>query len=210
MENQFSIPGLFYKYRSLENLERFLSIIIDRKLYGALYSEMNDPMEGYYKYDPKIDKGLMENIVNGKKKTYICSLSRSGNIGLMWTHYANENKGCCLEVEVTSKTWREVEVKYSEQMLEIDKNTSVEDVLKTKARMWSYEQETRFLSPEADGTKKNRPQLTVQIKRILIGCNVDRSKMSHLKKIINALDEKIEIVRMRKSDLDYGYNVSIR
>lgn len=47
MENNFSIPGLFYKYRSLENLERFLSIIIDRKLYGALYSEMNDPMEGY-------------------------------------------------------------------------------------------------------------------------------------------------------------------
>ena len=42
MENNFSIPGLFYKYRSLENLERFLSIIIDRKLYGALYSEMND------------------------------------------------------------------------------------------------------------------------------------------------------------------------
>ena len=80
MENNFSIPGLFYKYRSLENLERFLSIIIDRKLYGALYSEMNDPMEGYYKYDPKIEKELIKNIVNGKKKTYICSLSRSGNM----------------------------------------------------------------------------------------------------------------------------------
>ena len=64
MENNFSIPGLFYKYRSLENLERFLSIIIDRKLYGALYSEMNDPMEGYYKYDPKIEKELLM----GKRK----------------------------------------------------------------------------------------------------------------------------------------------
>lgn len=205
MENNFSIPGLFYKYRSLENLERFLSIIIDRKLYGALYSEMNDPMEGYYKYDPKIEKGLMENIVNGKKKTYICSLSRSGNIGLMWTHYANENKGCCLEVEVTSKTWKEVEVVYSEKMPEIGKNTSVEEVLKTKAKMWSYEQETRFLSPEVEGTIKKRPQLTVRIKRILIGCNVDRTKKSYLEKIIKALDSDIEIVKMHKDNLDYGY-----
>ena len=105
MENKFSIPGLFYKYRSLENLERFLSIIIDRKLYGALYSEMNDPMEGYYKYDPRVEKGLMENIVNGKK----------------------------------------------------------------------------------------------------IGCNVDRTKKSYLEKIIKALDSDIEIVKMHKDNLDYGY-----
>lgn len=108
-------------------------------------------------------------------------------------------------IEVTSKTWREVEVRYSEQMLEIDKNTSVEDVLKTKARMWSYEQETRFLSPEIDGTIKKRPQLTVRIKRILIGCNVDRAKKSYLEKIIKALDSDIEIVKMHKDNLDYGY-----
>lgn len=45
-----------YKYCSLENLERFLSIIIDKKLHGALYNELNDPMEGYYQYNPSIDK----------------------------------------------------------------------------------------------------------------------------------------------------------
>lgn len=42
------MPELLYKYRSLENLERFLDIIIDRKLYGALYNEMNDPMEALF------------------------------------------------------------------------------------------------------------------------------------------------------------------
>ena len=41
---------LLYKYRSLENIERFLDIIIEKKLYGALYKEMNDPMEGYFQY----------------------------------------------------------------------------------------------------------------------------------------------------------------
>ena len=91
-------------------------------------------------------------------------------------------------------------------MPEIGKDTSVEEVLKTKAKMWSYEQETRFLSPEIDGTiKKKRPQLTVRIKRILIGCNVDRTKKSYLEKIIKALDSDIEIVKMHKDNLDYGY-----
>lgn len=94
---------------------------------------------------------------------------------------------------------------YSEKMPEIGKNTSVEEVLKTKAKMWSYEQETRFLSPEVEGTIKKRPQLTVRIKRILIGCNVDRTKKSYLEKIIKALDSDIEIVKMHKDYLDYGY-----
>lgn len=48
------MPELLYKYRSLENLERFLDIIIDKKLCGALYNEKNDPMEGYFQYDSYI------------------------------------------------------------------------------------------------------------------------------------------------------------
>ena len=69
---------------------------------------MNDPMEGYYQYDSTIDKLLIHSIFEGKQKRYICSLSKRGNIGLMWTHYCDENKGCCLEVEVTSKTWNKI------------------------------------------------------------------------------------------------------
>lgn len=200
----FRRGGYFYKYRSLDNLERFLSIIIDRRLYGALYNEMNDPMEGYYKYDPSINKGLLQNIVNGKMKTYICSLSRCGNIGLMWTHYADENKGCCLEVEVTSKTWHEVPVEYSTSMPEITPATTAEDILKVKAKMWEYEEETRFLSPEIE-KDKHKPQLAIRINRILIGCNVDRTKFNHLSKVIKSLNKKIEIVKMHKDWLNYGY-----
>ena len=200
----FSRPNCYYKYRSLENLERFLSIIIDHKLYGALYSEMNDPMEGYYQYNPTFDHTIIDNIVSGKQKTYICALSRSGNIGLMWTHYADENRGCCLEVEVTSKTWRKIDVDYSEYMPELTLRTTVDDILRVKAKMWEYEQEIRYLSPNTP-KGKDRPQLTVKMKRILVGCNVDRTRYTHLCKIIKALDKDIEVYKMKKSDLDYGF-----
>ena len=62
-----------------------------------------------------------------------------------------------------------------------------------------------FLSPEIDKGKK-RPQLSVRINRVFIGCNVDRSQMAYLTKIIDALDSNIEIVKMHKKDLYYGYN----
>lgn len=203
MENlQFNRSGMFYKYRSLDNLDRFLSIIIDKKLYGALYSEMNDPMEGHFTCS---GNGLFkEKIVEAKNMTYICSLSSSGNIGLMWTHYANENRGCCIEVEVTSKTWKEVEVRYSREMPEVKHSSCVKDILGVKSEAWSYEQEIRFLSPETQ-KGKTRPRLTVRVNRIFLGFNVNRSLRSHLHKIINALDPKIEVVDMQKEWLDYGY-----
>lgn len=77
------MPELLYKYRSLENLGRFLNIIIDKKLYGALYNEMNDPMEGFFQYDSNVNRAIVSNILNGKGKRYICSLSKKSNIGLM-------------------------------------------------------------------------------------------------------------------------------
>ena len=201
----FKREGLFYKYRSLKDLERFLSIIIDKKLYGALYSEMNDPMEGYYQYDPTIDKRLIQGIFEGKQKRYICSLSKRGNIGLMWTHYCDENKGCCLEMEVTSKTWDKIEVSYEDQMPKLSPGMTAIDILKVKAKMWKYEEEVRYISSEVPKGKR-RPQLAVKIHRIFIGCNVDSSKKAHLKKIINALDKNIEVIMMHKTDLDYGFN----
>ena len=198
----FKRPGMFYKYRSLDDLERFLSIIIDKKLYGALYSEMNDPMEGYFTYS---GNGLFkEKIVEAKNMTYICSLSSSGNIGLMWTHYANENRGCCIEVEVTSESWKEVKVSYSPKIPEVTYSSSVEDILGVKSKLWSYEQEIRFLSPEIQ-KRKPHPWLKVRVRRIFLGFNVNRSLRSHLHKIINALDPKIEVVDMQKEWLDYGY-----
>lgn len=162
------MPELLYKYRSLENLERFLDIIIDKKLYGALYNEMNDPMEGYFQYDPKVDKRTASYILNGKGKRYICSLSRKPNIGLMWTHYAAENMGCCLEVEVTSKSWERLDIDYSEQIPVLTDNMTVQDVLKVKAKMWEYEQEVRYLSRQYS-PRANRPKLSVRINKIIFG-----------------------------------------
>mgnify|MGYP002677164788 FL=1 len=208
MKNSISIePELLYKYRSLENLERFLDIVIDNKLYGALYKEMNDPMEGYFQYSSDVDKSVLTGIWEGKNKRYICSLSKKSNIGLMWTHYANENKGCCIEVEVTSKTWERLDVEYKKTITNLSENTTIEDILKVKASMWEYEQEVRYLSPVIANKKKSNPQLTVRIHRIIFCYKVKIKKYNRFKRIISALNPNIKVERMDVKNLDYGYRM---
>ena len=41
----------YYKYRTLDDLERILDIIVNKRLYGAVYKELNDPMEGKFNKD---------------------------------------------------------------------------------------------------------------------------------------------------------------
>lgn len=36
------------KYRSLDDFEYFVDIIVNQKLYVAEYTTLNDPMEGHY------------------------------------------------------------------------------------------------------------------------------------------------------------------
>ena len=85
---------IFYKYRSLENLDRFLDIIVNNRLYGAVYNTLNDPMEGKFNKQG-LEKSDFEEIYGTLKTTRICSLLKKQdnqefpNNFLMWPHYAD-------------------------------------------------------------------------------------------------------------------------
>ena len=122
----------------------------------------------------------------------------------MWTHYAAENQGCCLEVEVTSKSWERLDIDYSEKIPILNDNMTVKDVLKVKAKMWEYEQEVRYLSKQYS-PKANRPKLSVRINKVIFGYKVKNNQYNHLKKLVLALNPKIKIEKMKKEELDYGF-----
>ena len=187
---------VLYKYRGLSNLKRFLEIILNKKLYGALYTELNDPMEGNY----KIPHEIIEDLKDQKQKTYICSLSKKNDIGIMWTHYAEEHKGCCIEIEVTAKSWERIEVKYQSSSFKIADTSSLSDILKIKSIQWNYEEEVRYIK-----TAKDREALSIKIKRIFLGYKLKASEFNFYKKLIQTLDPSIEVVKMKKESLDFGY-----
>ena len=95
-------PMHFYKYRSLSNIRYFLDILIFKRLYLASYSELNDPMEGAFRIQNGVDVSWLSLLRSEKNNIHICSLSKTYNSILMWSHYADSHKGCCIELEVTS------------------------------------------------------------------------------------------------------------
>ena len=98
-----------YKYKSLDHFEFFMDLLIKKRLYGATFSELNDPMEGFF-ISENFSETEWEAMREAKKKVRICSLSKTYDNALMWAHYADEHKGCCIEVEIPDSTWKCLEV----------------------------------------------------------------------------------------------------
>lgn len=194
---------ILYKYRSLSNLKRLVEIVLDSKLYASRYKNLNDPMEGYYSYSK--DVAPYKRAINKlKQDSLICSLSKSNLIGMMWIMYADEGKGCCLEVEVGGNTtWKRVEVEYETDIPKITDSADIkiEEIFKYKSDVWSYEEEVRYIK-ESPRTYK----LPVKINKIYLGYAFKPSSKEYTfyKNLFETkLGIKVEIID--RTSINFGY-----
>lgn len=192
-----------YKFRSLQNLRRFLDILVRKRLYMAHCNEMNDPMEGVFLLDPS-KKHLLKDIWSNKYKKLICCFSTDYRHTLLWSHYADSHRGCCLEVDVTSKLSPYI-VHYSQTIPETDK---CEEILAHKSNYWEYENEVRFFKDELTAKgKKSHPYISIKIKKVLLGCKMSRTDVNFYTALIQSiLGDKIEVKQIKRVELDTGLN----
>ena len=192
---------ILYKYRNLANLKRLLEIIIDKRLYAPRYKELNDPMEGYITYTKEVSP-YRKQINTLKDEALICSFSKSNLIGMMWIMYADEGKGCCLELEIEENTWEYIEVDYEQQIPKIDDSNKVkmETLFGYKSSIWEYEQEARYIK-----RSKKRLKLPVHVKKIYLGYafNASSNEYKFYKKLFGKLGVDVEIIN--KNKIDFGY-----
>jgi hypothetical protein len=134
---------------------------LERCLYYSTEPEniSREDREGYH---CKLLVNEVEKLIHLKmKKRGVLSLAGSWQSCLMWSHYADEHNGICLEYDMTEAiTFDSKSVEYNS-----DRNLLVSDVISwifnhtpfshaiveskyffTKAQPWEYEQETRFLA----------------------------------------------------------------
>lgn len=193
----------FYKYRSLSNLRRFLDILINKRLYASKYLNLNDPMEGAFSFDKSVSQSTIAKLRDDRANTLICSLSKTYKNGLMWSMYADEHRGCCIELEVISKKWKRVDITYTDSLPIItEENASVDTILSIKSNQWKHEEEVRFI--QLNG---NSPYLKIRIKKIYFGLKMNRTECSFYNNLLKSIDGGIEIVKMKKDDVDFGFNV---
>lgn len=185
------MSDILYKYRGINNFEFLVDILVNNRLYACHFSELNDPMEGIYYYHSKdYDqlKNYIERIMCIKNDLYICSLSGKRNDPLMWTHYAQEERGINLGVKVINNNIEKVE--YISSKLLANQNFNIHDddaakkILKSKLNAWKYENEKRVFTSEH--------YVDIKIHEIIFGSRIDTHIKNLITKIANKFNETIQ------------------
>ena len=154
----------------------------------------------------KFDDYWLRLLRSEKNDIHICSLSKTYNNILMWSHYADSHKGCCFELEVTSKEGIfETPVQYVEKIGVVqgkDYKDEAYQILSRKLKCWDYEKEIRFLKEIPSNTRVSK-FLHIKIIRIYLGCKMSSKEINFYKKLINSIDKNIDVKQLQKDDLSY-------
>lgn len=214
-----------YKYRSLteDSFERVSEIIVDGKLYCSDWKNFNDPMEGFFSSRelPNLEK--IDDIINQKNAFKICSLSKSPNDILMWSHYANNHTGICIEISFKNFIYNTETNRYSnnetdvfikkvqyEKSLgdllldvnqggeELGTKSVAETILSRKIDKWKNEEEYRIFY-ESEQQKSIK---IGEITRVIMGVRINH-------KLIRRLKEQSSDLNFIESQIDYRKNIVV-
>lgn len=199
------VMGIYYKYKSTNNEDRIKALLKEQKIWASTYYNLNDPMEWFFESkDSRFDQKLLDEY---KGDARICCLSKTKNYGLMWSMYADEHRGICIELEVEDSEnikedeelspgyWTKYEVDYKNKPSEIENGyPSVDEVLKVKSPQWNHEQEVRFVKMSSVDC-----YLDVKINKVYVGCRATEDTKNLIRKIKKESDHSYEIVDLSKS-----------
>jgi hypothetical protein len=139
----------------------------------------------------------------------ICCLSLIGDDVLMWSHYADGHRGCCLKFDFSSEDVPEStpeKVIYQDNPPVVNRirdrsPESVFRVLLTKGRKWEYEQEVRFLNWHPG---KKIPWDRKCLQQITFGCRSREDEISELSSIVRAGSYNCETRKVYLCDDQYS------
>ncbi len=143
---------------------------------------------------------------------------------LMWAHYANNNKGICVEYELlrfnSELSFTPVPVIYTDSRpclqsinLENPENDAVSfliDGLTTKATKWAYEKEWRIIRDSSacgaawDDAKKGALLPSIKPSSIILGCDASDDFADIVKKYCEG--NKVNLFQMEKDESEYKIN----
>lgn len=145
-----------YKFRSASQIAFALDVIMNRRLYCSSWKMLNDPMEGRFVYsynssDEEDYSKRVKQIIDEKQNLKVCSLSKTFDSHLLWSHYAGGFDGVAIEVELPDEHPSIKEVTYRGVFAHVampnggDPFQLANEVLSSKYQEWEYEKEVRVL-----------------------------------------------------------------
>lgn len=199
-----------YKFRRVSNLRWLLDIIMRQRLYAASYDELNDPMEGYFLFDPATNADVKSHFRDMRKRTGICSLSKKYNNTLMWSFYGEDHKGICIKLAVTSKDWIKREIIYDQNLPVITHDgDNYLDLLSSKSKHWDYEEEVRYIRIFDSQEKMRKSRfISIYIDAIYLGYKMNNKDVAYYTKLFHSLLpylSKDKIRQLKRDEIDTGF-----
>lgn len=164
-----------------------------------------------------LDKDLKHDLLFFKSFFKVSCFTSKNDSCLMWSHYANEHKGFCVEYYIEENDVNLLPVIYNTERKQLEKevleqvdsfirsNTTwkiMRDSLLTKSIEWSYENEWRLFSPE----KNSNTEVTLKIKAVYFGCNMKLEDQNKIIEILTNLKNNIEIYKVNLSPTKFLMN----
>ena len=197
---QWKAGNLLYKYLSLNELHFLIDIIRNQTLYAAQFTELNDPMEGVYRFSDSIPYRTRDMVLEKKTEYRICALSKKKNSTLMWAHYADSHRGVVLGIRphFSGNDFEEINVVYTTDLRVWGTNANAREIAKEalskKLDLWKYEDEVRIL------TKKRF--VPIKIEEVLIGCRAKENEVERIKFLFERIVNSSKIKQLQRGELD--------
>lgn len=231
----------FYKYCNLHN-KYILSNILDQKIHVSVVSSFNDCFDSlpkinfnsldlilskYYKRRLNNTAGIHQAIFkwlkNFTNNLYCTCLTDDNNNLLMWTHYADNSKGICIEydlldvldkydtipIPITYSNRRnslspsyfipkKFGVTYEEQ---IEKDREVASIYTTKAECWKYENEYRIFT---DVNKTGNHYIEgIKITAVYLGPRVSEDDAVKVLEVCKKIKCKVYLMKLDNVTFNY-------
>ncbi|MBE6064971.1 DUF2971 domain-containing protein [Clostridium cochlearium] len=235
-----NIPSKLYKYQPYE--ENRISTIINKKLWFTMPKDMNDPfdsrgvcwntdeIEDFLKTRVPKDKikefGSIDSIVDGaiaslRNNIKITCFSEEIISMPMWSHYANNHKGFCIEYDFTRLSYENDLTKYlfpvgyeshRYDITNLFKMTFSEPydhrvkllyfLMNLKHSSWSYEKEWWIIKmrlPEEKEFTSGLEDCPLKPTAIYLGVNFDKNEVHSVKEKLKGLDIPIYALKVSNS-----------
>lgn len=195
------------------DIKRIVDIGLDRCWFSK-YELLNDPFEitsfSYGKRSKYTGSGGAQTFNNylNKRCVAVASFSKTYNCMPLWTHYANNHKGICLEYAIENSS-RLFEVDYLDKREEeyhssVSSNTESRIFSRQfcrKSKEWEYEKEVRMIyldeKRESKGINIECKDMGIKLNKIILGANCSKNNQE----IIKVLGESSKDIEFAKAYL---------
>jgi hypothetical protein len=193
---------VLFKYRSLDNWQFLLDILVNKRLYAAPFKDLNDPMEGrYYYFGDEMTKAFRRVVRARKDDWRICSLTKDPNNTLMWSYYSGGHTGVALGLTAPSSSPYRIRDVFYDSQIGIGPNSQRRparevalDILSQKQLSWAHEREVRVFSPS--------PYVPIRLREIKLGVKASAIDRELLDTLVRRTNPRVRIVQVTRADLD--------